>query len=565
MKSFKHLLGIAALLTFTVQCELIDDSMLDNPNAPSASQVNPDFLINNIQFAARNVFNGAAVRGAELTRMRFMGGATYESAYDQTTFDGLYGSAYTGVFVNTKALLPIAEARGLYFHMGVAQTLQAYSMITMVDMFGDVPYSEALDPANLNPKLDSAADIYAAALTLLDSARVNLTNPNRRATLLNDLYFPTLTAANRETAWVRVNNTIKMKALLNMRHVDATAHDQIAALIGASPQRLITALADDFKFQYGTNASNPDSRHPYYVNNYISTPGDYMSLTFMNMLLTDKPQEDPRLRYYIYRQVTDNSGQNSSNLPCINAVRPAHFLPTDPFCRLNDGYWGRNHLIQDGIPPDGPLRATFGVYPAGGEFDANQALPVSSASAKGLNGAGIQPILMSSFTHFMIAEHHLTKGAPDAAAARAALELGVTRSLQAVRDMGRAEASGSGLEIAGNAGAAISGTAAAYRTEVLNRFDAAATNDDKLRIVIKEYYLALFPNGYEAYNAMRRTGYPSRADGIQAAFDPNPGEFWLTLGYPASLINRNRNVDAKTTNHVRTFWDTQGAANRFDF
>lgn len=566
MKSFKHLLGIAALVAFTVQCEVIDDSLLDNPNAPSPSQVNPDFLLNNIQFAARNVYNSANLRGEELTRMRFMAGATYENAYDQTTFNGLYQSAYTGVFVNVKTLLPIAKERQLFFHMGVAQALQAYTMIVLVDMFGDVPYSEALNPNNFNPVLDPGANVYAAALTLLDSAKVNLRNPARRATLTTDLYYPTLTAAARETAWVKVVNTIKLKALLNLRHTRDVSAD-IQALI--TENLLITAQADDFKFQYGTLASAPDSRHPQYVNDYTSTPGAYQSLTFMNLLLNDKPEPDPRLRYYIYRQVTNNDGQNSSNIPCIGAARPAHFLPGEVFCRLPDGYWGRNHLIQDGIPPDGPLRSAFGVYPIGGEFDANQALAVSNANAKGLGGAGIQPMLMASFTYFMLAEAKLTvPGLINVAGARSDLNLGITRSMQAVRDMGRARvtaANAASLGIAGAAGAGISGTALAYANEVLGRFDAAATNDAKLRVVIKEYYLALFGNGYEAYNAMRRTGYPNRADGLQPAFDPSPGKFWLTLGYPASLVNRNRNVDAKPNNHVRTFWDTQGAANRFDF
>ena len=574
MKSFKHLLGIAALLTFTVQCEqLIDDSLLESPNAPSPSQVNPDFLLNNIQFAARNVYNSSSVRGAELTRMRQMNGATYENAYDQTTFDGLYQSSYTGVFVNTKTLIPIAEKNGLFFHKGVAQALQAYTMITLVDMFGDVPYTEALDEKNLNPKLDTGASVYAAALTLLDSAKVNLTNPARRASLQNDLFYPTLNAADRQTAWVRVVNTIKLKALLNMRHVDNTVAAQIDALIAEN--LLITSLAHDFKFQYGTNVAAPDSRHPEYPGNYTSTPGSYMAMTFMNMLLTDKTvtvdgaQEflpDPRLRYYIYRQTITNGAQTSASLPCIAAERPAHFVATDPFCRFTafPGYWGRNHLISDGIPPDGQFRSTFGVYPIGGEFDANQGLAVSSANAKGLGGAGIQPILMSMFTHFMLAEFHLTVK-NDAAAAKASLETGVAQSMQTVRDMGRARATGSGFEIAGAAGAAITGAAVTYRTAVGARYDAAADDTERLRTIVKEYYLAAFPNGYEAYNAMRRTGFPSRADGIQSAFDPNPGKFWLTLGYPASLVNRNRNVDAKTDNHVRTFWDNQGAANRFDF
>jgi hypothetical protein len=37
----------------------------------------------------------------------------------------------------------------------MGQVMEAYTIITLVDMFGDIPYSEALDPTNLNPKLDA--------------------------------------------------------------------------------------------------------------------------------------------------------------------------------------------------------------------------------------------------------------------------------------------------------------------------------------------------------------------------------------------------------------------------
>jgi hypothetical protein len=44
-------------------------------------------------------------------------------------------------------------------HIGMGQVMEAYTIITLVDMFGDIPYSE--DPTNLNPKLDAGADVYA--------------------------------------------------------------------------------------------------------------------------------------------------------------------------------------------------------------------------------------------------------------------------------------------------------------------------------------------------------------------------------------------------------------------
>ena len=45
---------------------------------------------------------------------------------------------------------------------------------------------------------------------------------------------------------------------------------------------------------------------------------------------------------------------------------------------------------------------TFGVYPAGGLFDDDQAAGIDSGD--GLNGAGIWPIMMNSYMYFMRAE-----------------------------------------------------------------------------------------------------------------------------------------------------------------
>ena len=44
-------------------------------------------------------------------------------------------------------------------------------MASLVDYFGDVPYTEALlGSENLNPALDSGQSVYNAALAMLDSA-----------------------------------------------------------------------------------------------------------------------------------------------------------------------------------------------------------------------------------------------------------------------------------------------------------------------------------------------------------------------------------------------------------
>ena len=122
-------------------------------------------------------------------------------------------------------------------------------------------------------------------------------------------------------------------------------------------------------------------------------------------------------------------------MPCSSEARPSHYAPTDVFCYIgylnsnvsSIGYWGRDHGDNDGIPPDGGLRTSFGLYPVGGKFDDGSATSVSGRS-DGLAGAGISPIFLSSFTHFMIAEWQTQQGID----ARATLEAGIRLSLDKV-------------------------------------------------------------------------------------------------------------------------------------
>ena len=552
MKSLYKIVAAALLMLFTVQCEVIDTDLLDSPNAVSPENVDPDFLLNNIQLSSRGIYSGAALRGSQLTRQRRLFGGTYEAAIQSQFMNGVYGTTYASVFSDVNTLTPIAENRELYFHLGMAQVFQAYGLLTMVDLFGDVPFSEALDATNFNPNVDSGADVYAAALGILDEAIANLQNPDRLG-FPTDLYFPGTSGEAKVNAWVRTANTLKLKAYVNMRHVDpAGSAAGINALVN-DPIGLIVEPSHDFTFEYSSTDTNPDSRHPLFTNNYLNGANDYLGVGFLNVLLNNKEDADPRIRYYVYRQTTQDT-ENPAEQSCLAATPPSHYIEgVDPHCQLGDGYWGNGHLNTEGIPPDQFLRSTFGVYPAGGEFDANQQQGVNSDM--GYQGAGFRPILMSSFTHFLLAEAALTLDGV-ALDARQLLNDAVDLSISTVVSYGAPAAAALGAEALAPSAAAIG----RYLDEVNQNFD-----ENPIRTIAVEFYIASFPNGMEAYNVMRRTGFPNRMDGIQAARNSEPGNFYRTLPYAADLINRNSNVSAKESNLVRTFWDTRGEDTEFNF
>lgn len=575
MKKLYSLLTVAFLMLFTVQCDVIDSDLLVSPNAVAPDNVDPDLLLNSIQFSARSVYSSAATTGGQLTRMRYLFGSTYDNAYTPVGFNGIYQSAYSSQFIDTINLIALEDGeRGLSFHIGIAKVLKGASLMTIVDMFGDVPWSEALDPTNFNPTLDSSADVYDAALALIDQGMTELrkcltTAPaderaQCRAVPRNDLYYGALTGDARVNAWLRAANTYRLKGFLNMRHVRNVAAP-INEIVASG--LFISAPAHDFTFDFSTVDTNPDSRHPLFVGAYSAgvSGGNYMSNSYMNVLLRDKigvfPDGDPRLRYYIYRQSLVNSN-DPAIVSCLGSTPPGHFLPTDPYCQLVRGYNGRDFLVDDGLPPDGTIRATFGVYPVGGQFDANQGVAITASNGPdlGLRGAGFDPILMSSFTHFMLAEAVLTVPGVNGNAAQL-MEQGIRLSLNTVRTFGASLANGTGFEMTNTGDDNAVDT---YVAVAMSRFNNPPAGSSQLNELIKEYYLALWPNGLEAFNAMRRTGLPARVN-LQPARNPNPGDFYRTLPYPAALVIRNANVESKTSNLVRTFWDARGNDTEFNF
>ncbi len=539
MIKFKNKFSLALasiIILFATSCETTELDLLDTPNQVTSGNV--ELFLNAMQIDFAFWLEQVTEEAAEVVRLKHMFGPTYDNAYGPTTFDA-HWTIYNSFMADTRAMVPLAEEQELFIHSGIAKVLEAYVMVTLVDNFANVPYSEAINPEIFNPNVDSGADIYAAMFTLIDDAIADF-NKTSVGSPASDQYY------NGDTSkWIKFANSLKLKMYLTTGLVDGGAVAGINALIAAD--NLISNEADDMEFPWGTNVLSPDSRHPNYGTNYdnATSSNDYMSNYLMNLMIFEKPFDDPRARYYFYRQVSSNTTDVNEQF-CINAPTPGHFAATDPFCNPNhpgnsNGYWGRDHGQAAGIPPDGFLKTTFGLYPVGGQYDANQAEPV--AQSMGGGGAGISPVILTSYVHFMRAAAALELGTSDNA--RTQLEAGIRASMSKVTNFL------SGVDRAG-----FDATDAAdieiYVTQTLALYDAASAAN-KLDIVIKEYYIALFGNGMEAYNNYRRTGSPNN---LQPAILATPGTFIRSFIYPSNFVNVNSVVSQKPDNTTRVFWDT---------
>ncbi|MDR3119314.1 MAG: SusD/RagB family nutrient-binding outer membrane lipoprotein [Mediterranea sp.] len=81
--------------------------------------------------------------------------------------------AYQAFFVGTGGTLPdlyaMAEQEGAYHYMGIAKLFRAMGFMVMCDVYGEMPYTDALG-AEINPAYDDGKTIFNGAMAELDEA-----------------------------------------------------------------------------------------------------------------------------------------------------------------------------------------------------------------------------------------------------------------------------------------------------------------------------------------------------------------------------------------------------------
>ena len=559
MKKIIYLLVGFALVIQSESCETIELDITDNPNALTEDALDVDNLFITVQENfARHIAGGGTGEdffaganggldqvGMDLTRISNFFGSMYNNQLQASAQDAEWSNAYRGILQTIETIIPLAEEQGLTRHVAICRFIQAYVYSSMVDFFGDIPFTDALQASEgvFAPTLTPGADVYTAAFEFLDQADVNFTNTASRDPF-NDLFYD-----NDFDKWQLATNTLRLKLLAQTRLVDASAEGQFNAIIATG--NYIQNTEDDLQFQWGTGTSNPETRNPRYVQGYTVTgSGDYIANWYMEKMML---ANDPRIRFIIYRQI---NGVPSATLPGLPADAgqlgcsvitnpPPHYIAGGfSFCALDNGYWGRDHGSEEGIPADGLRRSTWGVYPFGGRFDDSRFSGVSQDT--GAQGAGITPILTASLIQFLQAEMAMEAG--NEGAAGTLLQQAIATHIDKVRNSGIVDPD------ADMSLAPTDANVAAFLATIDTDFQNASTMG-RWNILGEQFILASVGMGIDAYNFYRRSNFPTT---LQPNLNPNPGTFMNSLFYPANSVNTNSNVNQKASNGEFVFWDTNG-------
>lgn len=529
--------------SFLNSCDTTELELTENPNILTSGDVN--LLLNTVQLGYRNNVATSSGLAGQLTRIQYMSGRDYFNNFPGATMNGIWNTTYSNIFANLQLIEQINERSDINydFHVGVAKVAQAHSLIILADFLGTAAFSEALQPVEFPaPNLDDGPAIYEAALSILSEAEA-LMNTNPPAQGATDFYY-----GGDSSKWVKAINTIRLKAYKTTGNTAA-----FNAVIAGN--NFISSNDDDLQFNYGDNQLQPDTRHPDYANDYTPSGANlYRSNWIMETMLE---KEDPRIRYYFYRQVDGTPGALDINgdpvppseeeLACSLVVPPQHYIDGGyTYCSVDNGYWGRSHGNDEGTPPDGFQRTASGVYPAGGRFDDNSFGGVGLGLGGG--GAGLEPMLLASWVDFWRGQM-----ATSDAARGTFMEAGMTKSIAKVQTYAAVDA---------NADKSFEPTGAEVATYIESIVDdyTAATGDDKENVFAEQYFIALYGGSSEAYNYYRNTGFPTT---LLPNWELDPGAFPRSFLLPQDEVVTNPNLTQRTSLTNQVFWDNNPASPAF--
>lgn len=431
---------------------------------------------------------------------------------------------YPGVLFDLEAIITKGTAQNAPHFVGVAQVQKAYLFSILVDMFGDVPYTEALKGNNmLTPKYDASQAIYDDLFKLLDQAKVNLSaasssiSPNGTS----DLVY-----GGDRPRWIKLANSIKLK-LYNQIRLKQDVSAQINALI--TENNLISSDVEDFQLRFGTSAA-PENRNIGFFANYNSAAQreSWVSPYFYNILLNSA---DPRLPYYVYNQLA------------LNATPPN---PTDykngRFVSIRFASKGPNRNQDQRL-----FQSLIGLFPVGGRYDDGAG---GAGTLTNAPGDGPVRVLTSYQVKFILAEWALTNGT--AANAGPLLRNALIEHFAKVNK--QAAAVGASIQTVPQ----ISGTVRdAYINNVIAQFDAAVGTAAKLNIIMTQKWIASFGYGMDTYTDYRRTGFPVLPD-VTGVADPqviSDRTFPHRLTYPDSERSSNPNFPGQPNVYSsKIFW-----------
>jgi len=510
---FKTLI-IAALVAVGSSCNT--KSFLDintNPNQLPTSLPNYVFT-NALNTTATNIAGNTNGQGSNELGFYWAGQwsqgngyiiTTSQFAYQFTNGDFNYWDTYYDNLEDYQFVINNADANNQKFLKGPSKVMKAMLFQQLVDLYGNIPYTDALKAAAvLAPKFDDQKAVYESLITLLDEAIVDLkANSFSGSFGTSDIAF-----GGNNTKWVQFANSLKMRILIRQSKVagrDTYIKTEINKIV-TEGSGFITGtdvgIGGPSFFQPAAGQLNPVyDRWGYNETGAKRALNNYPRPTQFLVNSLKAAGDTLRLKRIAYA----NGGENS-NAPGVS---------TKPEIMAN--YSGT------------PFGASSGYLPA------NTVSLGPSLIVKGeYNRAYI--IMTASEVQFLLAEakqRYTDVTLPSAA--KAYFEEGIVQSFRLL-------------------GANTAGAAAFVGSKIQN-YDWDASTDKLAAIAIQKWIALTNFSGLEAWAEYRRTNLPVTPQSIQVPDNKRPTRLFYPNtegGSNSANVTAQGNIDVFAT---KLFWD----------
>lgn len=218
---------------------------------------------------------------------------------NRTIADNTFLIYYTGAVTNDGVLSDLKRSKELISaqtpatdadkvtqqnKLYIIDLLQVYSYQRLVDIFGDVPYSEALDINNISPKYDDAFTIYKDLINRVDADIAGL-DESGDSFGSADLYY-----SGDVAAWKKFANTLKVKLGITLADADPALAQ---STVESAYDKAFTSQDDDALMPYLTNTPNTNTL---YEDLVLSGRHDFVAANTLVDVMSG--MNDPRLPLY---------------------------------------------------------------------------------------------------------------------------------------------------------------------------------------------------------------------------------------------------------------------------
>jgi hypothetical protein len=302
MKTIHYKL-LALLLSATVAFTGCKKDYLDvnvDPNRVTDDNITPELIFPQAAHAAGARQASGNFQFIENWLGYWAASGDFAIQQDETTYnidftfgDALWQNQYNVLFdlnrVKVKAL-----AKNDSVLAGAAMILSARLFQDLVDIYGNIPYTEAFDNEHhTQPVYDKAADVYGSLQRNLDSAIINMGRTAKSSFTSADIV-----AHGNTTVWIKFANTLKLRMLIRQSQV--SGFNPAAEIQKIVNNGGVLGAGESISVNPGyVNSTNKQS--PFYANFGLTPTGAEASTStranayFVNLLTSTT---DPRLSRY---------------------------------------------------------------------------------------------------------------------------------------------------------------------------------------------------------------------------------------------------------------------------